>query len=791
MPSSHPGVRQAMALVSRRMKLRRVQQRRPGMAGIASPFVSPRVEKLSRELPSLDAHSVASPDLSLALSSIISSAASNTAVTMHQKTVLSSHRTQKTADTSGVRATRQQNITLDASIIKRVADAANIEGTIQLAQSLLGAMRKGGDFGKLLHAIMTKREPATLQEVELRAGIGATLGHSGDSRRRTSLRGFRLLTSDVQIAEVLPNGKIVTLTRPTLPTDAEAIAAAIAHVCTTLLNGKAVEVQYVHFVLYKERLSLREAFVILSEASEGFCAPSDFSANVALEESAVTVQSCSLRLSIPMGASQETYCSELVRKLLRVNMRPLPLSLEVVGGRAAACDPGSSVNSRMQCSMLVRGVTAGGRGQLEKRALSALSLFPNFFGPRHFGPDCPFLTYHAAAAWERNRPAEALVMAASIDCCENAGIVRDWVKKLADLLQREEDRPAVLREWYQLHVPSRLKAQIGASKGALLWNVFASCRVHEMRGIAVDGSPDVGDCVLLHDGSGAPAEPSVVKAELFPEWLVDESISTRSMGVARRNGDVGGARFIASEEEASSHTLRDIVIPFHAQNDAMASALALCLGFRPPTHPLCRNVGASSEFRRLFVTGSGHPWAHRPWVKVLPEPVNAFTENEGAVHKLLSDMELRQHFSYATASRGHPRAVRAIDKYGYRLTDRLPAGLTSLAASGTAWRGLWCLAMHFTLPAEAYSMAFLREVMFIEDRSGSILSHAGAPTQGWGNNKVESCEAKSLADAAIVTGEAGDSIESRCEGGKYVDDAYPVDGNLMKIGYQHAQVGRR
>ncbi|RHW69336.1 hypothetical protein DPX39_100128900 [Trypanosoma brucei equiperdum] len=138
------------------------------------------------------------------------------------------------------------------------------------------------------------------------------------------------------------------------------------------------------------------------------------------------------------------------------------------------------------------------------------------------------------------------------------------------------------------------------------------------------------------------------------------------------------------------------------------------LGFRPTLHPVEHSQKPVGH-RPLFATGSGYPRAASPWVKALPELTGDIAGDNGGVFRLLTDVEMRQSSSYTALSRGRMRGIWPVGKYGYRLTDRLPAGIVSLAASDATWRGTRCLAMHFTLPTQVYSMSLFREFVDIED----------------------------------------------------------------------------
>ncbi|KAH9578408.1 hypothetical protein LSM04_006871 [Trypanosoma melophagium] len=758
MPPRLPTVQSAMAAVTRRMRVRRLafHQYNDAVASHFSPFISPVVKEfhshwanassssslctacMAKESPS-ESESL---DLSRTLRGFLQVNSTAAAVPLPPDLCVAREISLNGETESGGGGVPNRdaedvlslfNPSLDPTIIRRVANAIDIEKALQVARDLLQAIRKGGELSTILTEFGKLHTQSNMQNLELKAGISARLYQGKDGLRHNRLRGFRLYNSDVQVAEVLPSGRIVTFTDPTLPTMASAHSQGLL----------GLENPYLHFVLYKERLSLQEAFVLMSEACDGLCLPEDFAANIALEESAVTVQVCSLRVTFPDNNNKttsnnfETHRENVMKQLLQVNLRPLQLSIQVLGWRSFPCDPSNGHNSQMQYSMLIRGITnspttsssSNTRLHLEKRILSKLALFPNYFGPRYFGPltpTCPFRSYHAAAAWERNMPAESLIIAASIGYSISNTRSIGWINELVDLLRQGEDRPAVLRQWYQLHIPLGLKRQIATSKAALLWNVLASCRIHEVGKCSLDSSPDVGDFVL-DKNEHIWNERNIVKQELFPLDSIDcmgSMIHQKSYSPLDSNGKkrFHGVLPIFTMEARASYTLRDVVIPFGLQDNEVVEELSCLLGFRLPLSKLEDLSVIQVKFRPLFTKASGHPRTVHPWVKALPEP-NAISEEEGGdrVYKLLTDMELRQRSSYTASSRGQPQNPWPIGKYGHRLADRLPVGALAIAGSDTTKEGSKSLVLHFTLPGHAYSMALLREFILVEDYSKGTL----------------------------------------------------------------------
>ncbi|ESL10190.1 hypothetical protein TRSC58_02081 [Trypanosoma rangeli SC58] len=757
-----PPVQVAMATVSRRMRVRRAPPWRSTAAATTSSapntslFVAPILKDLHTEMTSLPPSSSFVPqellkgsaDLTCKLRSHLQmnqDSVSPTAVAYDVKLINPKKYENTTALDSRVEdALLLYNPTLDPTILRRVAVAIDIDGALKRARDFVRAIRDGGNFRSILSSLRQLQPGLTMQELELQAGIAARLHHGKDGQRASRLCGFRMYTSDVQVAEVLPNGKIVTFISPTLPDT--------FNISQYKLTGP--EQRYLHFVLYKEGLSLSEAFRLLSETCEGMCLPEHFAANVALEESAVTVQVCSLHLIPPDSNFDAMHQATIIKKLLRVNLRPLKLNLQLLGWRTFPCDPLHSHRCQMQYSMLLRGITTTQPTQLEKRVQGKLAVFTNFFGPRHFGilaPLSPFRSFHAAAAWEKNMPAEALLIAACLSDGTRTAVEETWIDEMVKLFQKAEDRPAVLKEWYHLHVPRGLRTQIERSQSALLWNVLASCRIHELKRGAVTGSPEPGEFVLPDSDCFFSAE-MVAKPELFPDGcLPTETCDYRGLQ---------GIRVVATREEAASHSIRDIAIPLNMSSNKSMSQLSRLLGFVSISPKGAHYPQNPVSFRPLFFAGSGHPRATRPWVKVLPELSNVLEGNGEGVYKLLTDMELRQCTSYTATSRGQPGRLWPIGKYGFRLAERLPAGAVALAASDTArQRGTKALALHFTLPAHAYSMALFREFMAIEDHAplphAFVESHSPSETRRSADatDKDGVALAESPYDAELVDGD--------------------------------------
>ncbi|RNF04436.1 hypothetical protein TraAM80_05151 [Trypanosoma rangeli] len=721
MPHRSPPVQVAMATVSRRMRVRRAPPRRSTVAATTtsstphiSLLVTPVLKDLYTEMASLPSSLSSAPQgLSKGSADLMcklrlhlqmeQESVSPTAVA-HDVNLIKPKKYENTTalDSRVEDALPLYNPTLDPTILRRVAVAIDIDGALKRARDFVRAIRDGGNFRSILSSLRRLQPELTMQELELQVGIAARLHHGKDGQRASRLRGFRMYTSDIQVAEVLPNGKIVTFISPTLP-DTFNISQ---------YKSAGPEQRYLHFVLYKEGLSLSEAFRLLSETCEGMCLPEHFAANVALEESAVTVQVCSLCL-IPSDSNFDAmHQVTVIKKLLRVNLRPLKLNLQLLGWRTFPCDPLHSHRCQMQYSMLLRGITTTQPTQLEKKVQGHLAAFTNFFGPRHFGmlvPLSPFRSFHATAAWEKNMPAEALLIAACLSDDTRTTVEESWIDEMVELFQKGEDRPAVLKEWYHLHVSRGLRTQIERSKSDLLWNVLASCRIHELKRGAVTGSPEPGEFVLP-DSNCFFSDEMVAKPELFP----DGCLPTKTCDYR----DLRGVCVVDTREEAASHSIRDIVIPLNMGSNESMSQLSRLLGFVSISPKGTHYPQNPVSFRPLFFAGSGHPRATRPWVKVLPELSNVLEGNGEGVYKLLTDMELRQCTSYTATSRGQPGCLWPIGKYGFRLAERLPAGAVALTASDTArQRGTKALALHFTLPAHAYSMALFREFMAIEDHA--------------------------------------------------------------------------
>nr|CCC94269.1 conserved hypothetical protein [Trypanosoma congolense IL3000] len=734
--SPAPNVRRAMAAVGRQLNFRstpipHATKMRP--SNRASLFVSPIIEELHREMkgPQSDSYTPRASDHQSNLPRMLhpvlkvdDASTQRTALEtceIRSKNIMGTSGKMTGAPQDGSISTAvQHSPNVNATIVQRVASAVDLGGRLRQSKGLLRAIREGGDIRKLFSPCVSEYPSNTMQTVELQAGIAAKLHHRFPNSRKMRLHGFRLFPSDFQLAEILPDGNVVTLTNPTLP--------HVMDMWRTKSVKEWKQFQYLYVVLYKENLSLTEAFRLLSEASDGLCSPEHFAVNVALEDTAVTVQLCSIRFPDPNGVLNETNRVKLVQKLLRVNLRPLRLRVQVVDWREAPCCPTTSWESRVQHSMLLRGISSTEINQLEGRILSKIAAFPNFFGSRHFGSPCTFRTYHVAAALQRDMLGEALVMAACLNYAEEPVVGRCWIDGLAELLRSGEDRPAVLKEWFHQNVPCRLKAQIAVSESSLVWNVLASCRICHMDANSMEGTPKVGDFVMPQDRCSSNDRQTAAKVELLPLDGCEDfgaSVSPADIGGAFLND--GSVKHISTEEEAAPYTLHDIAIPYIVRNCDTLRKLSLRLGFRPNPQHQMRYPHGQPWYRPLFTSGSGYPHAARPWVKTLAEPSGLSTSaSEETAYRLLTDLELHQGSSYTASSRGVPRNIWPIGKYGYRLTERLPAGVAPIAASNSAWHGIRCLAMHFTLPAYAYTMALLREFAVVEDCTEPLPLHTAA-----------------------------------------------------------------
>lgn len=623
------------------------------------------------------------------------------------------------------------------------------------------------------------------------AGIATRL-HAGGAaagaphRRRRQLPScFLRYVSDVQVHEVLRSGAVVSFTHATRPeevglrstsareqegaqvdVDAAAQTAERAKKQRRRTNIPPSFVQsleaalaldppvvHLHFVLHRTGVSLAVAVAEMVNAAEGLITSHDVGVNVEVADNDehVVSQLCSVRIALasPSCAAEAAlqHCLQVARCLVQVNLAAeapsgVPrVALQLLSCSCDPCGPATPASAGgLQYAVLLRGFDQRGGpvNQIEHVALRCATALPNFFAPTHFGPaSVPFFrTYHVAEALRQRRYAAA---AAMLSCLHVDAAAADgpaaWLAHALRLLCSGEEREGVWQAWWRHAVPADVRDRVRDSKAELVWNVLASCRLHELaaatggrQDVLLAAPPEPGDFVRqLHDAGG--------------EAAVTDGTSSA----------VAVVQPVLDQETASRYGIHDVVVPLlldaNAAGCESVADVEAQLGFRPARGATAarltaatlgsREVAARTRFRPLLVEATGHPLAARPWCRSFAESSGSttagpFASAEGSSHTLTlaTDWEVAGQAAvtrdYAAGSRGPRALVWPVSKRGRPLTDRLPVGLmaaasadgSSLLSSTSAVagrRGSRCLAMHCTLPARVPFTSFVSEFAALED----------------------------------------------------------------------------
>ncbi|GET91912.1 hypothetical protein, conserved [Leishmania tarentolae] len=608
-------------------------------------------------------------------------------------------------------------------------------------------------------------------------------------RRRQLPRCFLRYTSDVQVNEVLPNGAVVTFTHATRPEEVGSRAGPVEYKGlegipdTPAAPVKAKRAQpdfsvpisfreslescltsspstvHLHFVLYRRGVSLAAATADIVEASEGLISAHDISVNIHIPENDehVVVQACSVRVALPVSTQScnvedvVQHCLHVARAILQINLASgTPrVALQLLACRPGACGEhhtGSQVLDgspmRLQYGFLLRGFEQRGGpvNHLDHASLSCAMSIPNYFSPHHFGAAAiPFFrTYHVTEALVKRRYADAAVMIACLEVEAVAGLsteIPPWIAHALQLLCRGEDREGVWQAWWIHEVPAATRQRMVCAKSDLVWNVVASLRLQEIlvgtggrRDVLLAAAPKPGDFVLQleearHTGSRSEA-------------LKPLALSTPVTAVY-------------SQAQAARYSIHDIVLPLvlaassESEGCESLASIEAQLGFthdrRRQSNAFLPAVAQTKEtvFRPLLIEATGYPRTTRPWCRSFPEPfvdpvfscLKPSPESNGAVFALATDLDLAIQTAvardYASKSRGPRARVWPLSKRGRALTDRLPAGLMTVAsADGSSlvsgantanYHGSRCLAIHCTLPASVSLSNFVSELAAVED----------------------------------------------------------------------------
>ncbi|KPA81177.1 putative mitochondrial hypothetical protein [Leptomonas pyrrhocoris] len=541
------------------------------------------------------------------------------------------------------------------------------------------------------------------------------------------------------------------------------------------LASSPVEV-HLHCVLYRRGVSLAAAVARVIDAAEGRIQREDVHVNLVVPENDehVVVQLCSVLVAIPValrgkGSTEREeavqHCLHVARALAHVNLASdgrgedyePTVGLQLLYGRPHSCagerrggtstEPASAA-PQLQYAVLLRGFDqrGGPADQLDRTALRCSETIPNFFSPHHFGPAAvPFVrTYHVTAALEKGRYAEAAAMMLCLWCgteppqpssSSTAQALAPWLEQALHFLCSGEEREGAWQAWWMQHVPAAEQVRLLSAKAELVWNVLASCRLQELaaatngRGDALmAASPEPGDFVrcataAVTDEKEGGAEERFVVHALLPHPTRVTPIYT--------------------QPQAARYTVHDIVLPVvcdAANGTTGCESLAEVeahLGFTAARR--CRRRPHEQpplSFRPLLVSATGYPRAARPWTRSFPEPSSgAALDRTPTVFHLATDWTLasssRPERDYAATSRGPRAQVWPLSKRGRALSDRLPAGLLSVAsANGSSLLGnetalsrrhaSRCLAVHCTLPADVSLSNYLCEFATVEDLRQSL-----------------------------------------------------------------------
>ncbi|CAG9580741.1 conserved hypothetical protein [Leishmania major strain Friedlin] len=527
---------------------------------------------------------------------------------------------------------------------------------------------------------------------------------------------------------------------------------------------------HLHFVLYRRGVSLAAAIADIVEASEGLISAHDVSVNIRMPENDehVVVQACSVRVALPASTQPcgvedaVQHCLHAARAIVQINLvRGTPrVALQLLACRTDACGEQHTASQvldesprRLQYALLLRGFEQRGGpvNRLDHTSLACAMCVPNYFSPHHFGAAAvPFFrTYHVTEALAKRRYADAAVMMACLEVetvAEASTEVPPWLARALQLLCRGEDREGVWQAWWIHEVPAATQRRMVCAKSDLVWNVVASHRLQELvaatggcRDVLLAAAPKPGDFVFQLEEA---EDSGATSAALAPVALSAPVTAVYSQAQAARYSvhDIALPLVLdASSEFEGCESLAVIEAQLGFTHDRRRH-LSLHPSQRPcQSHTSLPAVAQTNEtvFRPLLVEATGYPRATRPWCRSFPEPSvgpafdrpKAALESNATVFALATDWDLASQTAvardYAAKSRGPRACVWPLSKRGRALTDRLPAGLMTVAsadgssllggASTTNYHGSRCLAIHCTLPARVSLANFVSELAAVED----------------------------------------------------------------------------
>ncbi|CBZ37313.1 hypothetical protein, conserved [Leishmania donovani] len=527
---------------------------------------------------------------------------------------------------------------------------------------------------------------------------------------------------------------------------------------------------HLHFVLYRRGVSLATAIADIVEASEGLISAHNVSVNIHIPENDehVVVQACSVRVALPVSTQPcgvedaVQHCLHAARAIVQINLaRGTPrVALQLLECRTDACGEQHTASQvldespmRLQYALLLRGFEQRGGpvNRLDHASLACAMCVPNYFSPHHFGAAAvPFFrTYHVTEALVKRRYADAAVMMACLEVetvAEASTELPPWLARALQLLCRGEDREGVWQAWWIHEVPAATRRRMVCAKSDLVWNVVASLRLQELvaatggcRDVLLAAAPKPGDFVFQPEEA---RDSGARSATLAPLALSAPVTAVYSQAQAARYSvhEIALPLVLdASSEFEGCESLAVIEAQLGFTHDRRRHSSLLPSQQPRQSHTSLPAVAQTNEtvFRPLLVEATGYPRATRPWCRSFPEPSvgpafgrpKAALESNATVFSLATDWDLASRTAvardYASKSRGPRACVWPLSKRGRALTDRLPAGLMTVAsadgssllggASAANYHGSRCLAIHCTLPARVSLANFVSELAAVED----------------------------------------------------------------------------
>ena len=522
-----------------------------------------------------------------------------------------------------------------------------------------------------------------LRELESKSGIRAKL-HRGNNARRRPI-GHMLLDPgssccDLHASEVLGGGAVATLTN--IPTYAGAVSLFPSGTTT-----------YFHFILHKRRVSLGTAFETMSafaERESTTVSPSEFAVNIVLDDIACTTQLCSVVVRHP----------DVIRKLVRINLRPEHrIVVDPVGVSDHPCSLARGLRSQVRYAGIVRGMPHHSR-LLRSAFARGLSIAPNFFGARRTGAHLPFSYFHQNAAMRRDQFRELLLMKMCNDLVqhtressttsESSFFDVPWRAQLIELLRserpggkgREKAAPAAHFERVFSAVPAVEKLLVEAAPAVLGWNLQLSEALQNSKANTI--FPSSRDDVLsrsLLDALGTTVKAAVHQSDLLHQTLqhhVKLEMCSHHMSFDSPRPHTTNVKLRGAEKEHEGGRDNGVVTARNAVGD------------------LTSNSHGCAQ-RHVFSCPVADEHVN---IRVLPETTDAMFP----VY-LASDRDL------AAGSSGSNMMKKGLDRRGYGLTDRLPAGCGALHLAENTMKSV---AFEVTLPSSGiYIGSHLREAVIL------------------------------------------------------------------------------